>query len=91
MGRSEIENILENNPDKWFSYGELANMIGISYGSVSRCCKRLVGFTLSARWDGTGKTFVKAKVGGAEYNSTTCANSTTHNSNYATKPQEAKT
>jgi len=85
VGRSEIENILENNPDKWFSYGELANMIGISYGSVSRCCKRLVGFTLSARWDDTGKTFVKAKVGGAKYNS-----STAHNSDYATKPQEAK-
>jgi len=28
---------------------------------------------------------------GAEYNSTTCANSTAHNSNYATKLQEAKT
>lgn len=43
MGRDNVEKVLQKNPDRWFTYKELADIIGISVYSVGRTVRKNSG------------------------------------------------
>ena len=54
MGQEEITQILKKNKNKWFSTKELAEMLNVNSGSVTRAAKKL-------RW----AKFIDWKIGRA--------------------------
>ena len=86
MGRKEIEEILEKNPDRWFTVKELSELTGRGPTSVMRVLKQNMGHSIECHHDGT-KTWVKAKSDETGYNSRA---SISHNVDYANKSEEAK-
>jgi hypothetical protein len=46
MGRREIEEVLESNPGKWFTYEELSKLTHRNRPNISLVCRKLAGFSL---------------------------------------------
>jgi len=41
MGQWEIRDFLEKSPKQWFTARQLSDELGVSFGSVGNCVKRL--------------------------------------------------
>ncbi len=90
MGRKEIEEILEKNPNKWFIVKELSELTGIGTASVRRVLKQNMGHSIECHHDGV-KMLAKAKTAGTGHNSGYNPRaSISHNVDYANKSEEDK-
>jgi len=90
MGRKEIEEILEKNPDRWFTIKELSELTGRGPTSVMRVIQQNMGHSIECHHDGV-KMLAKAKTAGTGHNSGYNSRaSISHNVDYANKSEEAK-
>ncbi len=86
MGRKDVEEILEKNPDRWFTIKELVGLTGLCNTAVWRIVRRNTGYHIMCKYDGA-KCLVKSKNNETGYNSRA---SISHNVDYATESEEAK-
>jgi len=65
MGRNSVETILEQNPDRWFTYDELSKMANICKPAVCQTVRRNSGVYIEVkRVPGQYKILVKYKKQG---------------------------
>ncbi len=90
MGRKDVEEILEKNPNKWFTVKELSELTGIGTASIRRVLKQNMGSFIECHHDGV-KMLAKAKTAGTGHNSGYNSRaSISHNVDYAKESEGAK-